>query len=157
MFLLYFYLSRLFCPLRSSRSRFLLSTKSATDTSFSTTSSYVKSIHKSEILFYRKDGKYVILNETNCKNIYRMREQEQIHMVFVCIFMSFGNCMWFHVFCKRPHAIAESLILLLRRHEPNGLAGCCSFPPSPPVKPGRTRWLWFVNAIKYYRYHQLPS
>ena len=37
--------------------------------------------------------------------------------------------------------------VLLRSHVPSGLAGCCSFPPSPPVKAGPRRWLWFADSI----------
>ena len=34
----------------------------------------------------------------------------------------------------------------LRRHVPSGLAGCCSFPPSPPVNAGHRRWLWSAEC-----------
>ena len=47
--------------------------------------------------------------------------------------------------------------IVLRHHVPSGFAGCRLFPPSPPVKAGHTRGLWFADAIQYYRYHQLPN
>ena len=40
--------------------------------------------------------------------------------------------------------MAEQLVL--RRHVPSGLAGCCSFPPSPPVNAGHRCWLWFAEC-----------
>ena len=37
------------------------------------------------------------------------------------------------------------MCVLLRRRVPCGLAGCRSFPPSPPVKARPTRGLWFAK------------
>ena len=37
------------------------------------------------------------------------------------------------------------IYIYFRRHVPSGLAGCCSFPPSPPVNAGHTLWLWFAE------------
>ena len=39
------------------------------------------------------------------------------------------------------------IYVLILCHVHRGLAGCRSFPPSPPVKTRHTHWLWFADAI----------
>ena len=53
--------------------------------------------------------------------------------------------------CRRPRLsttlhIYIYIYILLRHNVPSKLAGCCSFPPSPPVNAGHKRWLWSAEC-----------
>ena len=45
------------------------------------------------------------------------------------------------------------IYILLRRHVPSRLAGCCSFPPSLLVNAGDRHWLWSAEC---YLVSQIP-
>ena len=58
--------------------------------------------------------------------------------VCVCVYIYESMCIYIY--------ICVYICILLRRHVPSGLAGCCSFPPSTPVNAGHRRWLWSTEC-----------